>query len=106
MSDLDSFRDSLADANPPADIGLALQALWWVRKGDWNLAHVIAGERQEDPDCNLVHGHLHRIEGDPESAEHWYAQSDRPRSDLSLDEEWDFIAADLLSAGPAVTRGA
>ena len=97
------FHDSLADANPPEGFAPALQALWWAGKGDWDRAHVIAGDRQDDADCNLVHGHLHRAQGDAESAQHWYAQSGRASSDLPLEQEWHAIAADLLSARSAIT---
>src|SRR5690348_2142764 len=35
----EQFKSSLAGASPPAGISLAVQALWWQKKGDWHRAH-------------------------------------------------------------------
>ena len=101
MSTLDVFRASLAGASPPGDAGVALQALWWIGKGDWEQAHRLAARHEDDVGCNLVHAHLHRVEGDAGNARYWYARSDRSTAHLPLDAEWDAIAAHLLPAtGP------
>ena len=100
----DGFRDSLTGANPPGGLGPALQALWWAGKGKWDHAHVLAGDRQDDADCNLVHGHLHRAEGDEENARFWYARSGRASSALPLDQEWHAIAAELLPNPSAAAK--
>jgi len=39
VMELDAFRTSLARDKPPQGLGLALQALWWAAKGDWDKAH-------------------------------------------------------------------
>jgi hypothetical protein len=33
---LDDFRKSLTEAEPPAELTLALSGLWWDAKGDWD----------------------------------------------------------------------
>ena len=98
MSTLDAFRTSLAGASPPDDAGVALRALWWVGKGDWDQAHQLAARHEDDRDCNLVHAHLHRVEGDACNARYWYARSDRSTAHLPVDEEWNAIAEHLLPA--------
>ncbi len=34
--DLQAFKSSLAPTAAPADLSLALRALWWDAKGDWD----------------------------------------------------------------------
>lgn len=91
------YRESLAQAGPPAGLTLALQALWWVGRGDWAEAHRLASSDEGDPDCNLVHAHLHRVEGDRGNARYWDARANRSYGHLSIEAEWEAIAADLLA---------
>jgi hypothetical protein len=74
----------------------ALQALWHQAKGDWDTAHGIAQE-QDDQAGAWVHAHLHRAEGDAANAGYWYRRAQKPLPTSSLDEEWDAIAMALLS---------
>jgi hypothetical protein len=97
MTSLDDFRRSLADAAPPEGADLALQALWWAGKGDWDRAHGCAQQREGEPGCDWVHAHLHRREGDLANAGYWYRRAGRKMAGASLAEEWDAIAAALLS---------
>lgn len=97
MMTVEAFRRSLSDAGPPAGSDLALQALWWAGKGDWERAHGCAQRHEGDPDCDLVHAHLHRVEGDPANAAYWYRRAGRRVATAPLDEEWASIAAHLLS---------
>ena len=57
---------------PPASLHLALKALWWDAKGDWNKAHECAQGDEGDPSCDWVHAYLHRKEGDASNAGYWY----------------------------------
>ena len=97
MHDLEAFRASLAEERPHVT-GHALQALWWAGKGDWEASHAIAAAHQDDPECNLVHAHLHRREGDEPNAHAWYAEAGAAASGLPLDDEWEVIARRLLAA--------
>ena len=99
MHDLLAFRESLA-AEQPAVTGQALRALWWLGKGNRDTAHAIAAAHQDDPDCNLVHAHLHRVEGDEPNAQDWYAAAGVTPSALPFDDEWEAIARRLLAALP------
>ena len=97
MLNLAAFKNSIAHDAPPAGVSLALQALWWDAKGDWNKAHECA-QAQEDAEGNWVHAYLHRKEGDPENAGYWYRRVQKPPATVPLTEEWDVIAGALIDA--------
>lgn len=97
MDKVEAFRRTLPDP-APAPASLAVQALWWAGKGDWERAHNCAQQQEGDPACDLVHAHLHRQEGDLENARYWYRRAGRTLPALSLPDEWSAIAAELLPA--------
>lgn len=94
--DLTAFRASVAQAEPPAGLSLALQTLWWDAKGDWKRAHECA---QEDRGVtgSIVHAYLHRKEPDPDNARYWYNRAGRPLATGSLEVEWAALAEELLA---------
>jgi hypothetical protein len=92
--DAATFRQSLSQATPP-DVSLALQALWYDQKGDWDQAHTLA-QQADNVDGDWVHAYLHRKEGDEGNAGYWYAKSGKKKSTLSLEEEWEEIVQVLL----------
>jgi hypothetical protein len=96
VSALETFRQSLGSAAPPANLGPALEALWWVRRGDWEKAHQCVQGHEGVDDCDRVHAHLHRQEGDMSNAGWWYRKVGRPVPKSTLEEEWDALAAELL----------
>lgn len=93
--DLDAFRASLGNPDPPPGLAPALRALWHAGRDDWRRAHQIA-QVNETPDANWVHAHLHRVEGDLSNADYWYARAGRARPDGDMDGEWREIATALL----------
>jgi hypothetical protein len=94
---LAEFERSLEAAQPPASLHLALQALWWDGKGDWNKAHECAQADEGDPSCDWVHAYLHRKEGDASNARYWYGQAGKPVAKSTLPEEWRAIAQALIA---------
>jgi hypothetical protein len=96
MTTIDGFRDSVSAAAPPADVGPALQALWWLRKGEWSRAHEVCQGHEGDRDCDWVHAHLHREEGDLSNAGYWYRHAGKPVATCSLQEEWEQVTTALL----------
>jgi hypothetical protein len=86
-----------SEASPPAGLAPALAALWWEAKGDWERAHALVMD-EADKDCTWVHAYLHRCEGDLDNARYWYARAGKAAPAGSLREEWDRIAAALLTA--------
>jgi hypothetical protein len=98
MNTLDAFTSSVSAAQPPAGAGLALQALWWARRGDWGQAHECVQAHEGERDCDSVHAHLHRQEGDLANAGYWYRRAGRSVPDLSLEAEWTALAAEMLGS--------
>jgi hypothetical protein len=99
----EAFEHSLTAAGPPAGAGLALEALWWAGKGDWDRAHGCA-QQGGDADCDLVHAYLHRLEGDTANAGYWYRRAGRSMPSTSLKSEWMAIAEHLLGRVPLEPR--
>ena len=97
MLTLEEFRRSLSGATPPKDADLALQALWWSGKGEWNRAHECVQQREGEPACDLVHAHLHRVEGDLSNAGYWYRRAGEAMTTDTLDEEWARLVTRFLS---------
>jgi len=76
------------------DIPPLLHALLLESSGDWDSAHKIA---QNDPssDGSWVHAYLHRVEGDMGNASYWYRNAGKSLPEMSLEEEWEYIAMAL-----------
>jgi hypothetical protein len=97
MMTLSEFRASLAGAEPPQDLPLALAGLWWDAKGDWERAHGCAQE-QDDAAGAAVHAYLHRKEGDLSNAAYWYRRAGREVATGPLAREWDALVEEFLAA--------
>lgn len=97
MTALAAFEASRTADVPPTGSSPALQALWWVRRGDWARAHECVQAHEGERDCDSVHAHLHRQEGDLANAGYWYRRAGRPVSQQPLDAEWAALAAELLA---------
>jgi hypothetical protein len=93
--DLAAFKASLAADAPPGHVSLALRALWWDAKGDWDKAHECA-QAQEDEPGNWAHAYLHRKEGDQGNAAYWYRRAGQPVARQPLPAEWEAIVCALL----------
>jgi hypothetical protein len=93
--DFPAFRASLSDAAPPPDLSLALQALWWDGRGDWDRAHHCA-QAQDDATGAAVHAYLHRKEGDASNAGYWYRRAGSAPAQGTLEQEWQALAQALL----------
>ena len=83
---LDEFKATLSSDASPA-VAPALVALWHDARGDWDKAHELAND-VDDQTGAWVHAYLHRKEGDLGNAAYWYrprrsAGGDRCRSTRS-----------------------
>ena len=94
MEAVEHFR---ARSTLPVDLGPALQALWWAQAGNWDQAHASVQKHEGDPDCDLVHAHLHRQEGDLSNAKSWYDDAGRPVPATSVQDEWTALATEFLA---------
>jgi len=90
------FRDTLKLSAPPS-VAPALVALWHDARGDWEAAHKVAQD-VEDETGAWVHAYLHRKEGDLSNASYWYRHARKPVSSESLELEWEQIVTVLLSS--------
>ena len=93
---LQEFKSSLTQKAPPAGMDLALQAMWYEAKGDWDTAHSLA-QQKDDQTGAWVHAYLHRQEGDQWNANYWYSRAGRTSPDQSLEQEWEDITVTLLA---------
>jgi hypothetical protein len=95
--DINSFRESLSGASPPAGQAPPLAALWHAAKGEWNAAHRLVQD-EASAEAAWVHAYLHRVEGDLGNAGYWYRRAGKPVAQGTLEDEWAAIAAVLLAA--------
>ena len=98
--DLAQFRATVAQGAPPDGISLALQTPWWDAKGDWDRAHGCA-QADEGKTGSAVHAYRHRKEGDMRNAGGWYSRAGREPATVSLDDEWQSLAEEMLAAQAA-----
>ncbi len=96
--DFATFKGSVSLEEPPEGLSLALRALWWDAKGDWDKAHECA-QAEEDEAGAWVHAYLHRKEGDASNAGYWYRRVGRGAATVTLAQEWEAIASALLEKG-------
>jgi hypothetical protein len=66
---------------------LLLDAVDRALAGDWQAAHEIAQEHEDDDVANWIHGVVHWIEGDVANARYWFGQAGRQMSDHDTPEE-------------------
>lgn len=67
-----------------------LQSLYLIKHDKWEEAHNIVQEIRSKYGF-LVHGLLHRIEGDHWNASYWYKQAGETDFKGDLDKEWNYI---------------
>ena len=92
---LEEFKSLLEEEAPPASLPTLLQALWHDANGDWEKAHDLAQDINSTEGA-CVHAYLHRKEGDTSNANYWYAKAGKKIPVVSLFDEWDVIAGELL----------
>ena len=93
---LEEFRQTLPQPVPPHGISNALRAMWEAANGNWNAAHAIAQDI-DDQTGSWIHAYLHRQEGELGNAGYWYRRAGQPVAHDTLDEEWARIVSALLA---------
>lgn len=63
------------------------QALDKASQGNWDGAHTIVENENDALSC-LIHGYLHRVEGDKFNARYWYTRAGETMPSNSLDDEF------------------
>ncbi len=95
IMNFEEFSKTLSTQTPPREVSIVLQALWYDANGDWDKAHDLAQE-QNDNEGAWVHAYLHRKEGDRWNANYWYTRAGKIMPDGSLEQEWEDIVKELL----------
>lgn len=62
------------------------KALELVKQAQWDAAHGLVQDYDDEFSC-LIHGYLHRLEGDEFNARYWYAQAGHTMPANSLNDE-------------------
>ena len=76
-----------------------LEAVQRALTGDWQAAHVIVQDHEEDAIAQWIHAVVHRMEGDVANARYWYGRCRRElREEISTEAELHEIAAVLRIA--------
>ena len=57
-----------------------------AKGGKWDEAHKLVQSYSDRMSC-LIHGYLHRVEGDSSNAKYWYRRADEEMPDNTLEEE-------------------
>jgi hypothetical protein len=97
MTPAELKQSALKDARPPAGLGEAALALWYLKKGDWEKSHAIAQDLH-DAHGAWIHALLHLVEGDLSNARYWFAEAGRPAvKPAQADVLWEEIAAEVLA---------
>ena len=91
----EAFKQSLLNQDAPAINSAYLLSLWYDAKGDWEKAHHIIQEI-DDQTAAWIHAYLHRKEGDIGNADYWYTRAKRKRPGSSTEDEWKDIVINLL----------
>ena len=93
---LNDLKASLTGATPPSGLSPLLLALWHDAKGDWDAAHQVAQD-VDDENGAWVHAYLHRKEGDLSNAAYWYRRAGQPVANEELSAEWERLCRTLLA---------
>ncbi|MDC8831963.1 hypothetical protein [Alteromonas gilva] len=65
---------------------LHIEALKHAEQGNWDAAHDLVQDRNDTLSC-LIHGYLHREEGDEFNARYWYQRAGQSMPATSLNDE-------------------
>jgi hypothetical protein len=90
-----TFKQSTSSNEPPSNLSVHLQALWYDAKDNWEKAHTLIQDA-EDKNAAWIHAYLHRKEGDTWNADYWYRRAGKQRPAVDLDTEWEEIVTALF----------
>ena len=66
-----------------------------AQDGKWDEAHHLVQQHSDQYSC-LIHGYLHRVEGDLDNARYWYGRAKTSMPEYSLEEEFDQLTHALI----------
>jgi len=65
-----------------------IKALNFARKGSWGESHELVQQYSDELSC-LIHGYLHRLEGNISNAKYWYRHAGVNMPNNTLEDEFD-----------------
>jgi hypothetical protein len=75
-----------------------LDAVARAMEGDWQAAHLVAQDHEDDDLANWLHGVVHWMEGDLGNARYWFGRCGRPlRLEKGTQRELEELRAALSS---------
>lgn len=92
---------SFEETEPSATLSEPLQALWWLKKGnfsvgpEWERAHEICQSAEGTKAYDWVHALTHLIEGDVSNAGYWFRRAGEPQTGQGIEPEWTHIVGKL-----------
>ena len=86
----EGFLATLNGDSPPNEISLALKALWYDKRDQWEQAHELVQDESDNTSA-AIHAYLHRKEGDTWNADYWYRKAKRSSFTGTLDQEWESL---------------
>ncbi|MCK5829144.1 MAG: hypothetical protein KAH20_02460 [Methylococcales bacterium] len=63
-----------------------IKVLNYAKEGKWDKAHQLVQPYSDKKSC-LIHGYLHRVEGDLSNANYWYTRAETEIPDNTLEDE-------------------
>jgi len=93
----EEFQSTLHEPTASASLAPALRALWHDARGEWDEAHRVAQDIDDESGAR-VHAYLHRKEGDLANASYWYRRARQPVARDSLTAEWERIVRALIGS--------
>ena len=91
------LEPDLSGVAPPLVLSVPLQALWWLKKGgfqlgaEWKKAHSLCQQNEGDRAHDLVHALCHWVEGDPSNRDYWYRRIQGWTRASDFAQEWQQI---------------
>jgi phosphodiesterase/alkaline phosphatase D-like protein len=83
-----AYDGGVPDRSRAAPIPALRKAVGHALAGDWEAAHTIVQEFEEDATAAWIHAVAHRMEGDLANARYWYRRCHRDlREDVSSQDE-------------------
>jgi hypothetical protein len=86
----------MAPTPKPAVHDRLREAVSLALAGDWQAAHEIVDEHEEEENARWIHAVVHRMEGDLDNARYWYGRCGRKlREGVPVEDELREIQAAL-----------
>lgn len=94
----EQFLRVLDESQPDQDMTEHQKVLWLIHHDQWNEAHEIVQENNDEISC-LLHGYLHDMEGDHWNASYWYRRAGHKEMPERMPDKWQYLIDAVLESG-------